>query len=190
MASTRKPFLRLPLQICHSYFSTHSQLPFSLMWHATTTCHAGTHTPCRHLHKKFWLCPCLQLHSTTDMWDPHVRVIFNLKHPPWSVPSIPWSAASPSPVASAPSPGLSLATGGCRDRHVARAGTAWCGRAPRPALGADEHHARRVVQASAPIGTWCGRAPRPARGAGEHCRNSRGRRPPRRAAAASHARRP
>jgi hypothetical protein len=81
MASTRKPFLRFPLHICHSYFSTHSQLPFSLMWHATTTCHAGTHTPHRHLHGKFRLCPCLQLHSTTDMWDSHVRVIFNLKHP-------------------------------------------------------------------------------------------------------------
>jgi hypothetical protein len=161
MASTRKPFLRLPLQICHSYFSTHSQLPFSLMWHATTTCHAGTHTPCRHLHKKFWLCPCLQLHSTTDMWDPHVRVIFNLKHPPWSVPSIPWSAASPSPVASAPSPGLSLATGGCRDRHVARAGAAagaWRGRVPRPARGAGERLDRRLVRTGAAAGTWCRRA--------------------------------
>jgi hypothetical protein len=59
MASTRKPFLRLLLQICHSYFNTHSQLPFSLMWHAMTTCHAGTRTPHRHLHEKFRLCPCL-----------------------------------------------------------------------------------------------------------------------------------
>jgi hypothetical protein len=26
------------------------------------------------------LCPCLQLHSTTDMWNPHVMVIFNLEN--------------------------------------------------------------------------------------------------------------
>jgi hypothetical protein len=50
------------------------------MWHATTTCHAGTRTPHRHLHEKFRLCPCLQLHSTIVMWNPHVRAIFNLEN--------------------------------------------------------------------------------------------------------------
>jgi hypothetical protein len=37
-------------------------------------------TPRRLLHEKLRSCPCLQLPSTTDMWDPHVRVIFNLEN--------------------------------------------------------------------------------------------------------------
>jgi hypothetical protein len=35
--------------------------------------------PREHHRAKFRPCPCLQLPSSTDMWDPHVSVVFNLK---------------------------------------------------------------------------------------------------------------
>jgi hypothetical protein len=57
--------------------------------------------PREHHRAKFRPCPCLQLPSSTDMCDPHVSVVFNLK----TKADACRSATIPSPVPGAPSPG-------------------------------------------------------------------------------------
>jgi hypothetical protein len=57
-----------------------SEAPFKIAIFADVARHGNiSRMPREHLCAKFRSCPCLQLPSSTNMWGPHVSVIFNLK---------------------------------------------------------------------------------------------------------------
>jgi hypothetical protein len=83
MTLARKPLLELFLQIYHSNLRTYSTLPFLLTWHASArhdAYHIGTsaqNSVGAPAYCFFHLDPGPP--STTYLWDPHVRIVFNLK---------------------------------------------------------------------------------------------------------------